>query len=73
MIAIHVRPSTQRSGTCRGCSARLIWVQTLADKWMPLNADAPLPKGAEPVVQLDASYAHWATCPHRAAFDRRKR
>jgi hypothetical protein len=50
-------PEGSRSGICRGCGAKVIWIVTKAGRNMPVDSDGT---------------SHFATCPQAKQFRKRK-
>jgi hypothetical protein len=75
---IRLLEGTQRPGECRGCHARIVWVETLGGKRMPMNAGAVArktetdPETRRPVGFYAAADSHWSTCPDANQFGRRR-
>ena len=73
---IRLYDSSRRVAHCRGCNAEIVWMDTLGDKSLPMNADA-VPRRSEPhptsgrlVVYYAQADTHWATCQARERFRR---
>ena len=49
-------------GLCRSCGADVIWVKTLAGKWMPVD----------PAEGEDEFVSHFATCPDAAGWRKKE-
>lgn len=57
-IARHARRITR----CRSCRARIVWLETHAQKTMPVDADTVDP--ADVLFDRNAHRSHFATCPN---------
>jgi hypothetical protein len=63
---------------CRGCQADIFWFETLNGKRMPMNAGAVSRKSEfdattrRTILYFSSEDSHWATCPARARFARRR-
>lgn len=72
MIRLYV--DSKKPGVCRAenCRAAISWYRTLAGHAMPMNAGAKPSTVEGNVGTFDAGASHWATCPGRARFTKRR-
>lgn len=64
-------PLPDLPAVCAGCAAKIWWVRTEKDAWMPMDTVVPLQKAApEGLVEIAQQLNHWATCPKKARFTR---
>jgi len=75
-------------GKCKGCGAVIVWTQTAAGKWIPLD-EQPRPDGnyvvqsgvaialkagdMKLITSSDRYFSHFVTCPVAASFKNGRR
>lgn len=57
----------RRVVNCRGCGARIVFLETESGKKIPVEIDDKL-KAADVVFQWGRHTAHFANCPKASAF-----
>lgn len=59
---------------CKGCGQLVAWLQTKAEKWMPVDPDGHnhFPRSGE-TYDHRKHKSHWETCPKRERFRSRER
>jgi hypothetical protein len=73
--SVFLVSGSRREATCRGCGADIAWFKTPGGKAMPMNRGAqPIarPLGGNTTAEYSTDDTHWATCPQRDQFKRRR-
>ena len=68
-------------GMCRGCGARIQWIELTSTKKMPFDREiVPIRSRREPStnrvileIDTDINTVHWSTCTQPDQFRRKKR
>jgi hypothetical protein len=58
--------------TCRRCGARIMFLRTMKNNAMPVNAET-VKEGDTMFLKHEGHVPHWATCKFAAEFRRQKK
>jgi hypothetical protein len=69
---IRLQATVKDPGVCKGCYHPIVWMLTVAGHKMPMNEGAAPRHVFEGVEVYASSDAHWASCPARDMFQRKR-
>lgn len=72
MATLRVLNKPPREGLCKGCMAAVLWATTVNGAPMILDKWEPRFDEDDGCALIDSADTHWATCPQRQQFERRR-